>query len=183
MNASITTLVADALPTDLAQAYEPGFGYGHPLANVVAGGSRRPANWVRAEMNEARDDDQTGAEMLDTVVSGVLRRYADFGGRPLQDPEVIGVYEWVAGRWMQAEMAERLVAAFDDRTFVPVTQKYASVTEAENNDCDLLTADGVEIQVKMWTDRVPEPEKIGDADELWAVEENHGEFGEPERVC
>lgn len=182
MNASITELVTDALPDDLQAEYEPGFGYAHPLDNVVAGGSRRPANWVRSEMNAARADDQTGASMLNTVVEGVLDRYANFGGRPLYEPEILGVYEWIAGRWMQAEMAERLVEAFDDRKFVAVTEKYASVTEAENNDCDLLTADGTEIQVKMWSDRRPEPEKIGEADELWAVEENNGKFGEPERI-
>lgn len=182
---NVSELVDDTLhghDEQLASEYERDFGYAHPLDNPVAGGSARPANWVEVEMNDARAATDDISEMLARVVEGTLERYADFGGRPLYTPEILGVYEWVAARWMTGEMGERLVARTDERTFVDATDAYDSVREAERDDADLITTDGTTLQIKTQTTR-PEPSKIGEADELWWVEKDGDELREPVRIC
>lgn len=162
-------------------------------ANPAAGGSANPGNWVRPRADEVRDpthdspniSDDPGAALA-YIFHEVRHDPRDGRGweptRELTASEVIGTLEVIAFRWLVGELGEAATARHDERTFVPVTQKYDSLTEAENDDCDLLAADGTTLQVKTQTSR-PEPSKIGDADELWWVKRDGDELETPTRIC
>jgi hypothetical protein len=158
-----------------------------PPATWVDALTARPWNWMPAAALEKMRADPQPRTAVDVTLA-LMRNALDYAREEAPDvalPENPMAPEYVTGtlarfqtRLVAGHVAELTAAAYLESAgfeLVPVTEKYDSATKAEQDDVDLLAADGTTVQVKAFETNADERKKMN-ADLLVEVID-----GEPRR--